>query len=223
MDQSRNLGIVLAQGSSTRIPRKNIQVVGGFPMCVWPIKILQASGVCHKIVVSTDDKEIRDVAIANGVEVVMRDAAWATDQFQFNAPIHGTIKKYEESTGYNFDDCTMILGNSIFVRPSWIRVALSVLRRIPLHGMKLTHVIPNDCHDAICAVFRINRHGTYFPHSLRLPHVGINLDIDEYEDLELARLIMDNVPYPLNENVHEQPMRFNDIMKKSQIPRLYDK
>ena len=216
----RNIGIVLAKGSSRRIPKKNLQKICDKEMFLYPVDILRASGVCDKIVVSTDDDEVREVATNYGVHVVMRDPSWDKDEWQFNAPTHGTIEKYENRTGQRFDDCTLILGNSVFVRASWIRVALDFLRNRLVAGMKLTHVYPVDCVDSICTVFRIHRAGLYFAHRLPLPHVGINLDIDYPSDLELARKIMTTIDYPLNETIHEEADRLENMISKSDTPRF---
>lgn len=189
-------------------------------MFLYPVDILRTSGVCNHIVVSTDDEEIRRLALDEGVEVIMRDPAWSKDEWQFNAPIHGTIKEYEGRTGLRFNTCTIILGNSIFVRPSWIRAALRILEEETVEGMAITHVYPVDCVDSICTVFRIHRQGLYFANRFPLPHVGINLDIDEPEDLELARQIMEQIDYPLDEDVHEKPRRLNSARKKAQVPRF---
>lgn len=216
----KNLGIVLAKGNSDRIPKKNLQKICGKEMFLYPADVLRAAGICDKIVVSTDDDEIRDVATNYGLEVVMRDPGWDKDEWQFNAPTHGTIEKYENQIGERFDDCTLILGNSVFVRPSWIRVALDFLRNRLVAGMKLTHVYPVDCVDSICTVFRIHRTGLYFAHRLPLPHVGINLDIDYSSDLELAREIMTTIDYPLDETIHEESNRLANMIAKSETPRF---
>lgn len=218
---AKNLGIILAKGSSTRVPKKNIRKICGKELFLYTVDILRATGVCEKIVVSTDDDDIRAVALGYGVDdVIMRDPAWDKDEWQFNAPIHGTIEKYEAQVNEQFDVCTIILGNAIFVRPSWFRTALHLLLNYRHADIKLTHIYPVDCPDSMCTVFRIHRAGLYFAHRFPLPHVGINLDIDEEEDLELAREIISRVDYPLNETTHDSPKRLKTAIKKGNVPRI---
>ena len=217
----KNLGIVLAKGRSTRIPRKNLQKICGKEMFLYTVDILRASGVCDAIVISTDDDEIHRVASGYGVDdVIMRDPKWDKDEWQFNAPIHGTIARYEAKMNERFDVCSIILGNAIFVRPSWFRAAVHLLLNHRHADMNLTHVFPIDCPDSMCTVFRIHRAGLYFAHRFPLPHVGINLDIDEEEDLELARSILSRVDYPLNETVHDSAKRMGTAIKKENVPRI---
>ena len=63
------LAVIPARGGSKRIPRKNIKMFGGKPMIAWSIEAAMASGCFDRIIVSTDDAEIADVAKAHGAEV----------------------------------------------------------------------------------------------------------------------------------------------------------
>jgi CMP-N-acetylneuraminic acid synthetase len=63
------LGMIPAKGGSTRLPRKNILPLGGKPLLVWAGEALRCSGICDRIVVSTDDEEIAQVSIDAGFDV----------------------------------------------------------------------------------------------------------------------------------------------------------
>ncbi|HVL42401.1 MAG TPA: pseudaminic acid cytidylyltransferase [Brevundimonas sp.] len=63
------LAIIPARGGSKRIPRKNVKPFAGKPMIVYAIDAARASGLFDKVVVSTDDPEIREVAEAAGAEL----------------------------------------------------------------------------------------------------------------------------------------------------------
>ena len=64
-----SLCIIPARGGSKRIPRKNIALFHGRPMIGWSIATALATGVFDRVVVSTDDHEIAEVARAEGAEV----------------------------------------------------------------------------------------------------------------------------------------------------------
>lgn len=66
------VAVIPARGGSKRIPRKNIKVFCGKPMIAWSIEAARASGCFDKIIVSTDDAEIADIAISLGAEVPFR-------------------------------------------------------------------------------------------------------------------------------------------------------
>lgn len=63
------LAIIPARGGSKRIPRKNIKPFCGKPMIAWSIEAARESGCFDRIIVSTDDAEIADVARTYGAEV----------------------------------------------------------------------------------------------------------------------------------------------------------
>lgn len=63
------VAILPARGGSKRIPRKNIRDFAGKPALAWPLAALRASNLFTRIIVSTDDPEIADVAQAHGAEV----------------------------------------------------------------------------------------------------------------------------------------------------------
>jgi CMP-N,N'-diacetyllegionaminic acid synthase len=74
------LCIIPARGGSKSIPRKNLRVVAGKPLIVWSIEQALAAKLLHRVVVSTDDAEIADIARHAGAEVpFMRPAELATD------------------------------------------------------------------------------------------------------------------------------------------------
>ena len=65
----RPVVVIPARGGSKRIPRKNIREFHGKPMIAWSIEHARAIGFEARVVVSTDDEEIADVARASGAEV----------------------------------------------------------------------------------------------------------------------------------------------------------
>ncbi|MXU66609.1 pseudaminic acid cytidylyltransferase [Oceanomicrobium pacificus] len=73
--------ILPARGGSKRIPRKNVAPFCGRPMIAWPIAAARASGLFARIIVSTEDAEIAQVAEAEGAEVPFRRDADLADDF----------------------------------------------------------------------------------------------------------------------------------------------
>ncbi|MED5251452.1 MAG: pseudaminic acid cytidylyltransferase, partial [Pseudomonadota bacterium] len=63
------LAVIPARGGSKRIPRKNIKAFCGRPMIAWSIEAALNSGCFERVIVSTDDLEIAEVAKAWGAEV----------------------------------------------------------------------------------------------------------------------------------------------------------
>ena len=63
------LALIPARGGSKGLPRKNIRLLHGKPMIQWSIEAAIQSNSVDRIVVSTDDPEIADVALSCGAEV----------------------------------------------------------------------------------------------------------------------------------------------------------
>lgn len=64
-----NIAVIPARGGSKRIPRKNIKDFFGKPMISWSICAALESRYFDRIIVSTDDEEIADIAKQFGAEV----------------------------------------------------------------------------------------------------------------------------------------------------------
>tara|TARA_B100001173_G_scaffold288262_1_gene277250 strand:- start:176 stop:862 length:687 start_codon:yes stop_codon:yes gene_type:complete len=64
-----NLCIIPARGGSKRIPKKNIKNFCGKPIILWSIEEAIKSKCFEKIIVSTDDEEIANLAKNYGAEV----------------------------------------------------------------------------------------------------------------------------------------------------------
>ncbi len=72
MERDQELGavaIIPARGGSKRIAKKNIAVVAGKPLLAYAIDAAQKAGSVFRVIVSTDDIEIADVARQYGAEV----------------------------------------------------------------------------------------------------------------------------------------------------------
>lgn len=63
------VAIIPARGGSKRIPRKNIKLFHGKPMIAYAIQTAHSSNLFDKIIVSTDDQEIADIARSYDAEV----------------------------------------------------------------------------------------------------------------------------------------------------------
>lgn len=64
-----NLAIIPARGGSKGIPRKNIKDIAGKPLIAWSIEHALAADCIDRVLVTTDDKEIAEVAKQYGAYV----------------------------------------------------------------------------------------------------------------------------------------------------------
>ena len=67
--QYKVTALIPARGGSKRLPRKNVKLLGNKPLIAWSIDTAKASKYIDRVIVSTDDKEIKHIAEEYGAEV----------------------------------------------------------------------------------------------------------------------------------------------------------
>ena len=86
------VAIIPARGGSKRIPRKNIRPFVGKPIIVYSIETALTCGIFERVVVSTEDEEIAEVARAAGAETpFIRPINLADDHAGTNAVVKHAI------------------------------------------------------------------------------------------------------------------------------------
>ncbi len=65
----RVLAVITARGGSKTVPRKNVVPVAGRPLIAWTIESALGAACLDRVIVSTDDEEIAEVARREGAEV----------------------------------------------------------------------------------------------------------------------------------------------------------
>ena len=93
------LAVIPARGGSKRIPRKNIKMFCSKPMIAWSIEAAIASELFDRIVVSTDDYEIAEVAIAYGAEVPFMRPTKLSDDYTVTAPVISHAINWHQAQG----------------------------------------------------------------------------------------------------------------------------
>jgi len=81
------VAIIPARGGSKRIPRKNIKDFCGKPMIAWSIEAAKASGYFDRIIVSTDDHEIAEIARQWGADVPFMRPPELSDDYTGTIPV----------------------------------------------------------------------------------------------------------------------------------------
>ena len=201
------LGIVMATSRSIRAPNKNIADVCGRPMLAYPIELLKVSGVCDKVIVSTDSELYRGIALEHSADdVVMRESEW-DDYPMYSVSADNARQKYEEHTHQTFDSVAVVGGNSMFLRPSWIRTANHILFNYLNHGMPI-EVVALEPHQWSLAVSRTRRGIIRTDEFYILTHLGLLMEMDWEHEIELGRELMAAInsgiiSYPLNETIHD--------------------
>lgn len=103
------LGIIPARGGSKSVPRKNIKPLHGKPLLGWSAEAGLASGVLDRLIISTDDAEMADVARSFNVEVpFMRPPELALDTTPSLEVLQHAVSWLKEHEGY-YPDYVLLL------------------------------------------------------------------------------------------------------------------
>jgi CMP-N-acetylneuraminic acid synthetase len=92
------IAIIPARSGSKRLPNKNIKLLGGIPLIAHSINFAKENHI-NKIVVSTDDDLIKEIALQYGAEVMDRPKYLATD----DSPTIDSLKQVMENVSGNYD------------------------------------------------------------------------------------------------------------------------
>jgi pseudaminic acid cytidylyltransferase len=121
------LAIIPARGGSKRIPRKNIKFFAGYPMIAWSIRAALDSRCFDRIIVSTDDAEIADVAIAHGAEVPFIRPAELSDDKTGTVPVVAHAINWLNQNFFRATEVCCIYATAPFVRTVDLQLGLKTL------------------------------------------------------------------------------------------------
>jgi YrbI family 3-deoxy-D-manno-octulosonate 8-phosphate phosphatase len=137
------LCVIPARGGSKGIPRKNVAMVAGKPLIAWTIEAALGAQAIQRVVVSTDDREIGDVAVRHGTEVVMRPADISGDTASSESALLHALAFLDAEEGYKPDLVVFMQCTSPLTLPEDIDSAVELLVQnqadavftaMPFHG-----------------------------------------------------------------------------------------
>jgi len=89
------LAIIPARGGSKRLPRKNILALNGKPLIAWTIDAALKSRYLDKVVVTSDDDEILEIAKQYGSQIIKRPEEFSNDTATSFSAVKHTLEQYE--------------------------------------------------------------------------------------------------------------------------------
>lgn len=95
------IAVIPARGGSQRIKRKNIKNFCGKPMMSWVIEKLTKSNFFDKIIVSTDDIAIKELATELGADVPFIRPKILSDNYTTTVPVISHAIKEVSKIGWN--------------------------------------------------------------------------------------------------------------------------
>lgn len=121
------VAIIPARGGSKRIPGKNLRLFNGQPMIAWSIRAARQAGCFERIVVTTDDPAIAELAMAEGAEVPFMRPAELADDYT------GTVPVIAHALG-ELPEATLaccLYATAPLVQPRYLREGLALLQNNP--------------------------------------------------------------------------------------------
>jgi len=97
------LAVIPARGGSKRIPYKNVKLFCGKPMIAWSIEAAKESGLFDRIIVSTDDAEIAEVARGWGAETPFVRPVELANDFAGTTEVIAHATQWALSSGLKLD------------------------------------------------------------------------------------------------------------------------
>lgn len=163
------LGLIPARGGSKSVPRKNIRILAGKPLIAWTIEAALVCSLLDRVIVSTDDIEIANVARGYGAEVpFLRPGELAQDDTPGIEPLLHAVRWLDEHEDYRPDYALMLQPTSPLRTTEDIEAAINL-------------AISNDA-DSVVSVCEVRYH----------PYWTMRLDADgtlsDFHGLDLCDL-----------------------------------
>lgn len=137
MNTPKILVVITARGGSKGVLRKNIRMVAGQPLIGYAIKAaLGAGDRIYKVIVSTDDEEIAEVAKKCGADVpFLRPAELASDTAASLPVVQHAVDSIENQDGVKIDWSLLIQPTNPFVTGG------DIIRMIDMIDENVTSVV----------------------------------------------------------------------------------
>ncbi|TNB97984.1 pseudaminic acid cytidylyltransferase [Pseudomonas jessenii] len=122
-----SVAIIPARGGSKRIPRKNLMPFDGVPMIVRSIHTALDSGLFEQVVVSTDDADIAELALAHGAQVPFLRPAELADDFTGTAAV--IVHALQQLPAFDYACC--VYATAPLLQARFLRQGFELLQQHP--------------------------------------------------------------------------------------------
>ena len=158
---TRVLALIPARGGSKSIPRKNVRLLGGHPLIAYSIKAAHACRVIERVVVSTDDEDIAEVARKYGAEVpFLRPSDLAQDDTPDLPVFQHALSWLKDHEGYQAEVIVHLRPTTPFRQMADLNGAVRLLQSRPdthsVRGVSLPLTSPYK-------MYRVNPEGFLMP------------------------------------------------------------
>ena len=126
------VALLLGRKGSSGFPGKNLCQVLGNSLAHYPMKAALDSPKVDKVYLSTDDEKLMELAVQNGVEVIVRPPELCTKEaLGEDAFVHGYLEIKKRTLGKDIEIIVLLFCNAATVTSGLIDEGIKVLRENP--------------------------------------------------------------------------------------------
>jgi len=120
--------VIPARGGSKGIPGKNLKRIAGQPLVAWTIQAAKRARHVQRVIVSTDDPAIAQVAREHGAEVVERPAELSNDTASSESALLHALEHLEQAQDYRPELLVFLQCTSPLTEPGDIDGTIELLQ-----------------------------------------------------------------------------------------------
>lgn len=124
----KSIAVIPARGGSKRIPRKNIKEFCGKPIIAYSIEAALQGGLFDRVIVSTDDQEISEVAKSYGAEIPFMRPPELSDDYAGTDEVFLHALEYYLSKGQSYEYACCIYATAPFIQSKFLQQGLELLK-----------------------------------------------------------------------------------------------
>lgn len=156
------LALIPARGGSKRIPQKNIKIFSGNPLLAYTVKASLNSSLLTRVVLTTDDEEIRKIGLSMGLEApFLRPKELAEDDTPSLPVIMHAVKFLEENENYRPDIIVILQTTSPLRTSTHIDDAVKIFLESKADSLVSVTEVPHNMNPY--SVMKLQKNGTIKP------------------------------------------------------------
>ena len=121
------VALIPARGGSKGLPRKNIRLLGRYPLISYTITAALKCPEISSVIVSTEDSEIKEISSQWGAKVVDRPAELAEDDTGTDLVVNHALDHLKDR-GYDFDTLLLLQPTSPLRNEKHISESINIYR-----------------------------------------------------------------------------------------------
>ena len=123
------IALLVGRGGSVGMPNKNVYPVLKRPLMSYPLLAALNSKFINEVYVSTDSKEIMNVAIKHGAKVINRPPELAANEAILEDTLVHGYKHVKEETKKDIEFVVVLMCNAVMILPKTIDQGIEILRK----------------------------------------------------------------------------------------------